>query len=214
MNFCELHETCETFSRESFWSWSTLCREGLLRLCKLIATRRGSAKELFFKFQENVWEVPVKKFYQFYFPCESQVTLWRTVQNQFNERYFLTTFWKWYGSICISCCNVNTARFSEWTKNLLFWLLKINNNIRHFSHVTQIRIFKNPNLKEKTDRNFRRTFLKNRFRHLKLHSNPPSWLAISCCHMGTFCYPCRIGTLWHLLWYSGWHLTSNIWSVA
>ena len=33
---------------------------------------------------------------------------------------------------------------------------------RYFYHVT------------KADRNFRRTFLKNRFRHLKLYLNPPS----------------------------------------
>ena len=46
-------------------------------------------------------------------------------------------------------------------------------------------IFKNHNLK-KVDRNFRRTFLKNRFRHLKFYSNPPSWLARGRCHMGTF----------------------------
>ena len=57
---------------------------------------------------------------------------------------------------------------------------------RHFSHVTKSGIFKNLNLRKKTDRNFRGTFLKNRFRHLKLYSNPPSWLARGCCHMGTF----------------------------
>ena len=57
---------------------------------------------------------------------------------------------------------------------------------RHFSHVTKSRIFKILNLRKKADRNFRRTFLKNRFRHLKLYSNPPSWLARSRCHMGTF----------------------------
>ena len=37
---------------------------------------------------------------------------------------------------------------------------------RHFSHVTKSRIFKILNLRKKADRNFRRTFLKNRFRHL------------------------------------------------
>ena len=58
-------------------------------------------------------------------------------------------------------------------------------DIRHFSHVTKSHIFKNHNLK-KVDRNFRRTFLKNRFRHLKFYSNPPSWLARGRCHMGTF----------------------------
>ena len=57
---------------------------------------------------------------------------------------------------------------------------------RHFSHVTKSRIFKNLNLRKKADRNFRRTFLKNRFRHLKLYSNPPSWLPRGRCHMGTF----------------------------
>ena len=45
---------------------------------------------------------------------------------------------------------------------------------RHFNHVTKSRVFKNLDLREKADRNFRRTFLKNRFRHLKLYSNPPS----------------------------------------
>ena len=56
----------------------------------------------------------------------------------------------------------------------------------HFSHVTKSRIFKNLNLREKADRSFQCTFLKNRFRHLKLHSNPPSWFARGCCHLGTF----------------------------
>ena len=47
-------------------------------------------------------------------------------------------------------------------------------------------IFKNLNLRKKADLNFRGTFLKNRFRHLKLYSNLPSWLARSRCHMGIF----------------------------
>ena len=59
--------------------------------------------------------------------------------------------------------------------------------IRHISHVTKSPIFKNLNLRKKADRNFRRTFLKNRFRHLKFYSNPPSWLARGRCHMGIFC---------------------------
>ena len=63
---------------------------------------------------------------------------------------------------------------------------KFNVSCRHFSHVTKSRIFKNLNLREKADRNFCRTFLKNCFRHLKLYSNPPSWLARDCCHLGTF----------------------------
>ena len=57
---------------------------------------------------------------------------------------------------------------------------------RHFSHVTKSRIFKNLNLRKKADRHFHGNFLKNYFRHLKLYSNPPSWLARSRCHMGTF----------------------------
>ena len=57
---------------------------------------------------------------------------------------------------------------------------------RHFSHVSKSRIFKKLNVRKKADRNFRVDFLKNYFRHLKLHSNPPSWLARSRCHMGTF----------------------------
>ena len=27
-------------------------------------------------------------------------------------------------------------------------------------------------------------------------------------------YPCCVGTFWHLLWSSDWHVTSDIWSVA
>ena len=48
------------------------------------------------------------------------------------------------------------------------------------------RMFKNLNLRKKSDRNFRGTFLKNHFRHLKLYLNPLSWLARSRFHMGTF----------------------------
>ena len=57
---------------------------------------------------------------------------------------------------------------------------------RHISHVTKIRILKNLNLRKKADRNFRGSFLKNRFRHVKLYSNPPRWLDRSRCHMCTF----------------------------
>ena len=59
-------------------------------------------------------------------------------------------------------------------------------SIRHFSHVTESRSFKNVNLSKKSDCNFRGTFLENRFSHLKLYSNPQSWLARSCCYMSTF----------------------------
>ena len=41
-------------------------------------------------------------------------------------------------------------------------------------------------LRRKTDCNSCGKLLENHFRHLKLYSNPPSWLARSCCHMGTF----------------------------
>ena len=68
----------------------------------------------------------------------------------------------------------------------IFWLISWTPINRHFSHVTKSRIFKNLNLREKADRNFHRTFLKNSFRHLKLYSNPQSWLAGGCCHMGNF----------------------------
>ena len=64
------------------------------------------------------------------------------------------------------------------------WLREVDRNfemqvrkivmIRHFSHVTKSRIFKNLDLRKNADRNFRGTFLKNRFKHLKLYSNPPN----------------------------------------
>ena len=57
---------------------------------------------------------------------------------------------------------------------------------KHFSHVTKGRIFKNLNLRRKTDRNFPGYFQKNHFRHLKFNSNSPSWLARNCCHMSAF----------------------------
>ena len=44
--------------------------------------------------------------------------------------------------------------------------------------VTKSRIFKILNLTKKSDRNFRGTFLKNHFRHLKLYSNPPGVVVI------------------------------------
>ena len=51
---------------------------------------------------------------------------------------------------------------------------------RHLSHVTKSLFLKNLNLRKKADRNFWGSF-----RHLKLYSNPPSWLTRSRCHMGT-----------------------------
>ena len=40
----------------------------------------------------------------------------------------------------------------------------------------------------RSDRNFRGSYLKNTFRHLKLYSNSPSWLARSDCHMDIFSF--------------------------
>ena len=57
---------------------------------------------------------------------------------------------------------------------------------RYFSHVAKGCIFKTLNITKKAARNFRGTFLKNRFRQLKLYSNPPSWLARTGFYMGTF----------------------------
>ena len=41
-------------------------------------------------------------------------------------------------------------------------------------------------LRRKAGHNFRGNLLENYFRHLKLYSNPPSWLARSRCDMSTF----------------------------
>ena len=76
---------------------------------------------------------------------------------------------------------ISSQNQKKWTSPLIF----LYSN-RQFSHVTKSRIFKYLNLRKKADRNFCRTFLKNRFRCLELYSNPPSWLAKTRCHMGTF----------------------------
>ena len=56
---------------------------------------------------------------------------------------------------------------------------KCSTGCRHLSQVTKSRISKNLNLRKKANRNFRRTFLKNRFRHLKFYSNPQvDWLEV------------------------------------
>ena len=65
---------------------------------------------------------------------------------------------------------LNAIRLS----NLVHFYANLDTFIRHFSRVTKGRIFKNLNLRRKADRNFRGIFLKKRFRHLKLYSNPPS----------------------------------------
>ena len=76
---------------------------------------------------------------------------------------------------------ISSQNQKKWTAPLIF----LYSN-RQFSHVTKSRIFKNLNLRKKANRNFRGTFLKSHFRHLKLYSNPLSWLARSRWHMGTF----------------------------
>ena len=58
--------------------------------------------------------------------------------------------------------------------------------IRRFSHVTKSPILKNLKLRRKAGRNFGGNLLKNHFRHLTFYSNPPNWLAKSCCHMSSF----------------------------
>ena len=85
------------------------------------------------------------------------------------------------------CFSLDTLEVKVLFIYLFIYLLQVflSSYIRHFSHMTKSRIFKNLNLRKKADRNFRRTFLKNRFRHLKFYSNPPSWLARGRCHMGT-----------------------------
>ena len=74
--------------------------------------------------------------------------------------------------------------------SVIVYLIWINTYIRHFRHVTKTRIFKSLNLSKKADRNFCRTFVKNRFRHPKLYSDPwgmkSCWLARSRGHIGTF----------------------------
>ena len=69
-----------------------------------------------------------------------------------------------------------------------YLILNITSNYfsRHFRHVTKSSIFKNLNSRKKAHRNFCGFFPKNRFRHLKLYSNPTSWLARSRCHMDIF----------------------------
>ena len=89
----------------------------------------------------------------------------------------------------LSCKNIECRASFKWRMHLSRHLKNCPHEKptnRHFSHVTKSRILKNLNLRKKTYRNFRRTFLKNCFRHLKLYSNPPCWLARGRCHMGTF----------------------------
>ena len=85
-----------------------------------------------------------------------------------------------------------TSSRSLWSDGVMIppyeWALVILMPLcRHFSHVTKSRIIKNRNMrKKKANRSFCNTFLENNFKHLKLYSNPPSWLARSRCHVDTF----------------------------
>ena len=85
----------------------------------------------------------------------------------------------------LKVCRI-TAFFSKELSSSFAVEISSSNISRHFSHVTKSCIFKNLNLRKKTNGNFCRIFLKNGFKHLKLYSNLPSWLARSCCHMGKF----------------------------
>ena len=68
------------------------------------------------------------------------------------------------------------------------WLCCLNPALtkRHFSQMTKSRIFKNLNLRRKSDWSFCSNMLENHFRCLKLHLNSWSWLTLSHCPMGTF----------------------------
>lgn len=68
------------------------------------------------------------------------------------------------------------------------WLCCLNPALtkRHFSQITKSRIFKNLNLRRKSDWSFCSNMLGNHFRCLKLHLNSWSWLTLSHCPMGTF----------------------------
>ena len=87
--------------------------------------------------------------------------------------------------------HVSCSRFLFTTRNIIFGKIwskiqncqfklkfdtKINsymqNSIRHFSHVTKSRIFKNLNLRRKTNCDLCDNLLKNHFRYLKLYSIP------------------------------------------
>ena len=79
-----------------------------------------------------------------------------------------------------------TQNISMWGLSFLCCRWNVYPYIRHCSHVTKNRFFKNLNLRRKADRNFRGNLLKNYFRHLKFYSNPPNWLDKSRCRMSVF----------------------------
>ena len=79
------------------------------------------------------------------------------------------------------CYEVTAWLANIWNTHITQYLEKQS---RHFSHVTKTHIFKNLNLSKKLDHSFCGNFLKNYFRHLKLYSNPRSWLVRNRCHIG------------------------------
>ena len=104
-----------------------------------------------------------------------------TLKNFRTKHFERLLFFLWEKHVCI-----NENHFHIYA--LKIFSLRSSFNERHFSHETKSRIFENLNLRKQADRNFRGNFRKKKkhFRHLKLFSNTPSWLARSRCHMGTF----------------------------
>ena len=92
----------------------------------------------------------------------------------------LSVFWFFMFTFLWFLVFIFSVLFSLFPKVVRCTFLDIG---RHFSHVTKSRIFKNPNLRRKADRNFRGNFPKNHFRHLKFYSKRPSWLDGSRCDM-------------------------------
>ena len=70
--------------------------------------------------------------------------------------------------------------------NFYFFTFELLTQSRHSSHVTNSRVFKNLNLRRKGDRIFCGNLLKNHLGYIKLHSNSPSLLARSRCHISAF----------------------------
>ena len=102
-------------------------------------------------------------------------------------------------AVKITTCNFNKKASSQVPFTVTFFCIfqhtdvvvvnvkhKFHLDSRWFIHVTKGRILKNLNLRKKANRNFRCPFLKNRFKHLKLYSNPASWLARGRYYMDTF----------------------------
>ena len=103
-----------------------------------------------------------------------------TLRNFRAKRFKRILFSLWEKRVCINenCFHLDALK--------IFTLCSSFNEM-HCSHETKSRIFKNLNLRKQADHNFGDNFRKkNHFKHLKMYSNTPSWLARSLCHMGTF----------------------------